>query len=295
MWYDYIKVCRPLNCILTTLAVVVGGVASPGSQSTLVIESSSLLALQNLIIGAMAAGLIAAGGYVINDIYDVEIDKINIPSRPIARGAISLSKARKYSLLLFGSGIALCLFTFNAIAFLTCLCATYLLYRYSTDFKSSGFVGNLTVACLSFILFFYGGVLIASPTSAIFPAAFAFLLILAREIVKDVEDITGDEENKCLTLPIRYGVSKSLFIAKSLLSLLAIFSIIPYFLGVYSSLLYPLFIVVNDSFLAVVLVYLSWKPEAELIIAATPSKQILKLCMVLGTIGFFISTLIPIF
>ncbi|MFX1534364.1 MAG: UbiA family prenyltransferase [Promethearchaeota archaeon] len=295
MWYDYIKVCRPLNCILTTLAVVVGGVANPGSQNAFLMESSSLLALQNLIIGAIAAGLIAAGGYVINDYYDVEIDKINNPSRPIARGAISLSNARKYSFLLFGSGIILCSLTFNALAILTCLCATYLLYRYSADLKTSGFVGNLIVACLSFILFFYGGVLIASPTSAVFPASFAFLIILAREIVKDVEDITGDKENKCLTLPIRYGVSKSIFVAKSILSMLAIFSMIPYVLGVYSSVLYPVFILVNDSFLAIVLVYLSWKPEADLIIAATPSKQILKLCMVLGTIGFFISTLIPIF
>ncbi|MFX0091256.1 MAG: UbiA family prenyltransferase [Candidatus Hodarchaeota archaeon] len=294
MWYDYLKVCRPLNCFIAVLAVIIGGIASFGSQNG-IFSSLTLMIIQNLFIGAIGAGFISAGGYVINDVFDVEIDKINRPSRPIARGAISVSQGRKYAWSLFAIGIILCILTWNLLAIGISLCAAYMLYRYSTDLKRNGISGNLTVAILTFILFIYGGVLTSNTIYAIFPALFGFFLVLSREIVKDVEDISGDQQYKCLTLPIRYGVKKSLFIAKSLLTFLAIIIIIPYILGIYSSWVYPLFIGINEIFLATVIVFLSRKPEMELIRAATPSKQLLKLNMLLGTMGFFIASIIPIF
>lgn len=295
MLWDYIKLCRPVNCLITFLAVIGSGITSQGSQSVFLNGVISWLEAQNLLLGALAAGLIAAGGYVFNDIYDVEIDKINIPSRPIPSGAISISNARSFALFLFGSGIITCTFTLNLLAIITCLCATYLLYRYSTDLKRNGLSGNLTVAILSFVLFFYGGVLTTQAINAIFPASFAFLLILAREIIKDVEDITGDRRHKCLTLPIRYGVNKSLFLAKCLLGSLALVAIIPYLTGIYSSIVYPLFIGLNDSFILVTLILLSRKNETELIMASTSAKKILKLTMIVGTIGFLTASIIPIF
>ena len=67
----------------------------------------------------------------------------------------------------------------------------------------------MTVAFLTGLVFIFGGVVVENPTAAIVPAIFAFLINLIREIVKDMEDVEGDNKAGVITFPIKFGFQKS--------------------------------------------------------------------------------------
>lgn len=107
--YPYFKIVRPVNCFLSGLSLIIGILITLGPE---ILESNILL----FSLGIVIITLVAAGGFVINDIYDLEIDKINQPMRILPSGKISLRTARIYSGLLFFIGLLL---SFYALTFKT--------------------------------------------------------------------------------------------------------------------------------------------------------------------------------
>ncbi len=163
--------------------------------------------------------LIAAAGYIINDYYDVDTDVINKPQKVIIGNEISRKAAFNwywiFNLLgiLLGFYVGYKLHKIN-LGMIQIICAG-LLYFYSTTYKGMVILGNLIIAFLSALVLLicglfepavYGGynLLIISGY-----AAFAFLLSLSREMIKDLEDIEGDQAAGHRTLPIVYGLEKS--------------------------------------------------------------------------------------
>ena len=92
---DYITIIRPLNCIMMFVATFIGAM----------IESDDFILMG--ILAGIVAFLVGAGGNVINDYFDIEIDKINAPKRPLACGKITKKVGLTYSIVLFGVGIAI--------------------------------------------------------------------------------------------------------------------------------------------------------------------------------------------
>jgi geranylgeranylglycerol-phosphate geranylgeranyltransferase len=144
------------------------------------------------LLTLMAAAICAVGfGNTVNDIVDVEGDRINHPTRPLPRGAVSPREARLYALLLAVAACALA----THISY-THLAATalplVLLLLYARYLKATPFAGNILVSLLVAYPLMYGG--LATPFTAhlLVPALLAFLLNLCREIVKDVQDLAGD-------------------------------------------------------------------------------------------------------
>ena len=178
--------------------------------------------------------LIAAGGYIINDIEDIEIDKLNKTEKKQIVGRIyplSISwKMYLFSIILgFIISIYLALFIHNFLQLLIYPAAVGLLYAYSKWFKRQPLTGNLVVsffcAFVAWVIFYAQSL---SPIFLIFLkthwldavkmtftgyAVFAFLSTLFREIVKDIEDADGDLVGHCRTLPIVLGIPKSKRIA----------------------------------------------------------------------------------
>ena len=187
------------------------------------------LALADFQFGllVLATILIAAGGYVINDIFDQDADAINKPNRLIIGKSISESMAYNIYVALTLSGVCIGYYLSNVIqrpVFLTVfILIASLLYFYATSLKQIAVLGNLVIA---FILSF--SVLIINIFD-IFPATaddnravmkpfflllidysiFAFLVNFIREIVKDLEDIKGDFNQGLRTLPIVFGVKRT--------------------------------------------------------------------------------------
>lgn len=181
----------------------------------------------------LATMLIAAGGYVINDYFDVRIDSVNRSKKMIVGVAMPRRKAIALHLWLsiFGlaCGIAATIAAHRFWYVFIFLGAFIMLWIYSRDLKKSTFWGNLLIAMLSGIVPFLVGMTeyfaVADSISKwdinhidavkmvmqviIFFSLFAFTFTLMREIVKDCEDIEGDRLNGVHSIPVMIGLKKT--------------------------------------------------------------------------------------
>lgn len=198
----------------------------------LVGESPSLSHLQ--FLGLVLASLfIAAAGYIINDYFDIKADEINKPHKIYINRGINRRTAMVIHLLLNGLGIGLgFLLAYQVgapkLGFIQ-VAAVCLLWYYSVYFKKMFWVGNFVIAFLSALIVL--SVAAFEPKifdGTIFPfnlrdnllvqyflgyAGFAFWLTLIRELVKDMEDISGDLQLNARTIPIVLGIPVSKAIA----------------------------------------------------------------------------------
>ena len=199
----YLEIIRPGNAVMAAIAVIL--MMFVGHYYDLPI-----------IICALIVFVCTGAGNTINDVFDVKIDEINKPNRPIPSGRISLENARTYAYVLFGIGIALSLvdsYLVNSIwPSVIVIPAAVIMYLYARNLKAMPLIGNLTVATLTGFCFVIAGVVIACATSSlkilfisIYLGLFAMFMTLAREIVKDMEDIEGDKQEGARTFPILYG------------------------------------------------------------------------------------------
>lgn len=162
-----------------------------------------------LFIFSASSALIAAGGYVINDYYDVKIDLINDPNRVVVGRTVPRRVAILIHAILSGSGIFLGLFLGWKILLINTF-AVGLLWWYSAALKRFPFVGNLAVAVLTGLSIASLNALYDSFNSLVLIYAFfAFFITLIREIIKDMEDLRGDDTYGCKTLPIIWGIRKT--------------------------------------------------------------------------------------
>ena len=153
--------------------------------------------------------LIAAAGYVINDYYDIKIDLINKPERVVIGKSITRRYAILFHTVLSFSGVGLGFLLNWKIGVINFLSA-FLLWWYSNNLKRQPFVGNLAVAVLTglsieLVNVFYG----FNNQLVIIYSIFAFFMTLVREIIKDMEDLKGDNTFGCRTLPIIWGLRKT--------------------------------------------------------------------------------------
>lgn len=184
-----------------------------------------------------ATVLIAAGGYVINDIFDQETDLENHSKKTIIGNSITESKAYIIYASLTISGVLCGFILANSVeksnfAVIFVLIAT-LLYFYANTLKQIAIVGNIIVATLLAFSVIIIGIFDIVPNTFDFNqkqmmlafailfdyAKFAFIINLVREIIKDIEDIKGDTLQEMKTLPILIGASKTSKIAFVLLLL----------------------------------------------------------------------------
>lgn len=175
----------------------------------IVVPELSIVALfiqTNLIYLLWSTILIAAGGYVINDYYDVKIDIINKPDRLIIGRTFSRRMGMFIHLSLTSAGLACSLaisaeiFVFNAII-------SFLLWWYSNLLKRLPLAGNITISLLTGLSVYIVVLVFQEKYHLVFMySVFAFFITLIREIIKDMEDMKGDRNFGCLTLPIKYGI-----------------------------------------------------------------------------------------
>lgn len=212
---------RPLNCLITALSTGVGAFAA---------GSHPLRA--EVWWAALAAALIAGAGNALNDVADLEIDRINRPQRPLPAGHLSLRAALVQSLVLALAGIGIALWQKPALGAVALLVVA-LLTLYDLWLKRTALWGNLLVSALAAAAFPFGALAAGQLGRAWIPAGFAFLYHLGREIVKDIEDVEGDRAQGARTLPLRIGDRNAARLAGGILSLLAAFTWWPWLGNIY--------------------------------------------------------------
>ena len=276
--YNYFLLGRPLNSTLAGFAVAIGALAALANPLT----NNQII---YIVLGCVVSGFISAFGYAINDFFDVEIDKINVPHRPIPSGLVSLEGAKMYCAIMVVLGVIFAILI-DIVAVILALSGIILLFLYAARFKRSGFPGNLIVALLASIPFLFGGFVTASYETLIYPASFAFLINLGRELIKDIEDVDGDKLENVQSIALKYGIRPARNIAYVILFSLFIIIPIPIILGYYTSI--P-FLIAVAAILGIILYTATYsfnRSEEEIIVGTTATKRILKICMTIGVVGF---------
>ncbi|MDD4132416.1 MAG: geranylgeranylglycerol-phosphate geranylgeranyltransferase [Methanocorpusculum sp.] len=214
----YVKIIRPVNA---GVSGITAGVAYFIAGGTNPLYAVLLLFIVLVICGA---------GNVLNDYFDLEIDKVNRPGRPIPSGKVSAKKALLWAFTLFGTGILAACFT-SIWCLGIALINTVILIIYAAKFKGIPLLGNLCVAYLSGSIFLFGGLLVGPESFLVmFPLfAITFFGTLARELLKDAEDIEGDRAGGARTLPMSIGVPGTAVLAVILIICAILASFVPYF------------------------------------------------------------------
>ncbi|MFX1274111.1 MAG: geranylgeranylglycerol-phosphate geranylgeranyltransferase [Promethearchaeota archaeon] len=235
---DIIEIMRPINCIVGSLTVIIGIL---NTQTGIPVY----MLIGNLILGILTYFFIAGSGMVINDIYDINIDKINRPGRPIPSGRISLQQAKILFIITYTIGVILAVI--NSLIFLlvplNILIAAFfgfIGWIYAKWGKKSGFPGNIIVSISFSIGLVYGATLngFIVPLYIYYFFLTAFFLLLAREIVKGCEDIEGDKEEGVKTLALTIGTKKALISSIICQICAIIFFILPLFTNIRNPLLF---------------------------------------------------------
>jgi 4-hydroxybenzoate polyprenyltransferase len=195
-----------LLIMLLCLVLVRAGLLRPATPlATLLDLRFALLVFATLCVGA--------AGYIINDYYDVKIDAINRPGRLVVGRAVNRRRAMLAHLLLSGLGVVVGGLLSPLLGMVT-LGSAVLLWGYSVRFKRVALVGNVSIATLTAALVLLPELQLRTGTSSVWVYALAaFLLTVVREIVKDVEDMRGDAQHDCHTLPIVWGVARTKWVA----------------------------------------------------------------------------------
>ncbi|MGC1243222.1 MAG: geranylgeranylglycerol-phosphate geranylgeranyltransferase [Chryseosolibacter sp.] len=175
-----------------------------------------------LFILSTSTVLIAAAGYIINDYYDIKIDLINKPERVVIGKSITRRYAILFHTLLSLAGVFLGLFLSWKIAAVNFASAT-VLWWYSNNLKRQPFIGNFVVALLTGIAIWLVDSLYKTGHMLIITySTFAFFITLIREIIKDMEDLKGDQTFGCQTLPIVWGMRKTKYFIYLILAIFVI-------------------------------------------------------------------------
>lgn len=191
-----VRLVRPLNVVMMAVGVAVGGVLAAGPAA---FDGARLL------LAMASAACIGAAANAVNDVFDLEIDRVNRPSRPLPAGTVPVPAARALWVVLSAFGIGLGAFL-SWLHLGVAMASVVLLYGYSARLKRMPLAGNVAVALVLALALVYGGLAVGPMGGPLLlGAAFAFLATLAREVAKDVEDAAGDAAGGARTLPLAWG------------------------------------------------------------------------------------------
>lgn len=274
-----IQLVRPLNLTLSVAGVAIGAVLAIGW------DAFSARHGMSVAIAMISAAAIGSAANALNDLFDVEIDRINRPDRPIPSGRVSDRAARMTWVIGAAIGVGLSLLL-TPVHIGIAVLAVVAVVLYSYRLKTFGFVGNAAVALVTSATLIYGGLATGQIGAAWVGFIAAFLITLAREITKDLEDIEGDRIGGVRSLPIALGPTPAGRIVVALIVITVLSAPLPFthlgFSGLY------LVVVAVTSFTLLVAVWtLVGTPKQTVNYGRT--SILLKSAMVIGMLALAVS------
>jgi len=267
----YVKIIRPINCIIAFASVLVGAWIGRDINFS-----------PQLLLAGMILFVVYAFGNIVNDLYDIEIDKINHPERPLPSGKVD-KKITKFLALFFLTIAILFSISLGLAPFLLVLGMCILLFAYDIHFKKT-ILGNAIVSFITGLGFVLGGIVGGNP-ACIFPFVFSIFAHMPREIIKDIIDIKGDRRHAVASLPILLGTKKSLNISALSLCILCILLPLPFMMRILH-LRYLLIILIGAYPLLIYIIIQFLKTPREDIL--TKLSRLLKISMAIGLVAMIV-------
>jgi geranylgeranylglycerol-phosphate geranylgeranyltransferase len=241
----YHDLVKPELPIAAGICVIVGQV----------IASHGLPPAAILVPGFLAGFFISGAAMISNDCFDVEVDRVNSPNRPLPSGRATMAEAISLTGLFSAAGfLSAALLGVPALVFAAVLWAVSILYN--GKFKESGLPGHLMVAFCVASTFVLGGITAGAWTNALVWAfgLLAFLFDLGEEIANSAMDMEGDEKRKARTFARTYGRENALRAATLLFASIVVLSGLLFVAGVLSTIYLIVFIPLD-----IALLYLAYK------------------------------------
>ena len=291
-WRVWLDFTRPFTLWPPALGMVSGGITAWGAAGTNVSDDPVRLVV-NVIVGALMAAVLNAASNGINQIYDLPLDAINKPGRPLPSGTMEIGEAKWLTAVLYAVALALAAFV-NWMCFALAAIAALLTWAYSAPpfrTKRDAIGANLTIAIPRGLMLKVAGWTTVKAFDAVEPwyiGSIFFLFLLGAATTKDFADMKGDAAHGCITLPVKYGVKKAAW-------MIAPFFVLPFAMipiGVSAGILTgnPLFLDLMGLGLALWGVYTVWllvrRPEELATTENHPSWTHMYLMMMALQIGF---------
>jgi geranylgeranylglycerol-phosphate geranylgeranyltransferase len=213
---------RPELPIAGGICVVAGEIIALGSLPTAFVG----------IMGFLTGFFISGAAMITNDYFDLEVDKVNHPQRPLPSGRISLTELL----------ILTCLFSvagFLTAALLGPLALTFAVFiwivaiLYNWRYKETGLLGNIMVGLSVAWFFIFGGVAVGELTNGLVWTfgVLAFIFDLGEEIAADAMDMEGDQKRSARTIALLHGKNYALYASSFLFILFVVVSFLPFIMG----------------------------------------------------------------
>ena len=275
--YNYFLLTRPLNVLVSGLAMII---------SAAILDSLDQKLMVLLI--ALVVMTYTAGANSLNDVLDLEIDKVNRPSRPIPSKNIKKNKALIFSFFLFLVGSVLSLQLPSNAYFVSIVVSMPLMVIYNTHLKSKPLIGNITVSFIIGLSFVFCGTAFGNVYPMLTPGLLAFILTLIREITKDIADFEGDQIAKYNTYPIQHGIKGAIKLISLLSLAVCLVALVPYFNNTYNDW-YLIILLIGVEIPLIVVVFLLLKNST--ISSAILSSKILKFSTIMGLLAIYTGSL----
>lgn len=277
----FVRLMRPVNCIVMGFAVFVGVVLAG--------QNLSGIGWLDVFFGFLTGFTLTAAAMAVNDYYDRKIDAINEPSRPIPSGLVSPSQA-----LVLAASLSVIGFVFAVLVSALCLAVALVSWGFVTTYvtigKRSGLPGNFLVSACVATPFVYGSILARDfvALNVWFFVLMAFLANTGREITKGIVDTAGDRAENVKTLAVRYGEKASAVFAVVFYITAVALTPLPLILGLVSLWFVP-FVLVIDVGLVVSSILLLVNHSRE---RARMIKNVVLLLFIFGLLAFIFGILI---
>ena len=273
-----LSLIRPINSFMIGLAVVVG----------IAIGSPDMLFSRLTIYGFITGFSISSYSMIINDIYDIEIDKVNQPERPLAKQIISINSALSLSLILLLIGLTSSLLISYYNIIITAI-FSFLSWFYNIWGKKQGIIGNSIVASSMSIPFIFGGIITGNISLLVWAISLiAFLSGMGREIIKTIADIKGDKIKGIKSVSIQFGSRNAMLIACGFIIISILISFIPVYLNLIQIYYIPLLILTDLILLYSIFVLSKNYSKSE----SLKVKKYILYAMLFGLITFLMNSMI---
>jgi 4-hydroxybenzoate polyprenyltransferase len=214
-WKAYLDLARPFTLVAPALGFISGALTAVGAAPR---EPWSAQLLAAPLIGSLMAAVLNAGNNALNQIYDLEIDRVNKPKRPLPSGRLTIAQVWWFTNITYALALVLAwlvapngrheCFWLVAVA----VVCTYLYSVPPFRTKRLGIWANVTIAIPRGVLLKVAGWSSVKTIAGLEPwyiGAIFGLFLLGATTTKDFADMEGDRRGGCRTLPIRYGVRKA--------------------------------------------------------------------------------------
>jgi len=228
--FDYKKIKGLIELLRPELPIAAGVSVILGEIITL----GNLPSLSELFLGFLWGFFLSGSAMIFNDYFDIEVDKVNAPNRPLPSGLISSNTAIVFAIIISLLGLISSFFINRAAVFLYII-FWVIGFLYNWKFKEKGLLGNLFVSFSVSITIILGSIVVGNPWNIVVMifSMMLFVFDLGEEIAADAMDIAGDKKRNIKSVAIVIGRKKALYISFLLFIIYISLSFLPVILGLF--------------------------------------------------------------